>query len=203
MGNVEYDKESLESKNYFYDNPNIFYANQKIADNLELLYKKIEIQRFVKEYFRILKVVLSVLRERNHDILTDQIFRKFQHICEIIVSHQANRIIMREIKASIFVCKVMFAQMDVYDPFYEGRELMVDAEEFMFNQDFIPVLIPAISNAYAGVNKAQLEDLFRAYEFMMKRVLEGINHAIEIASRGQILLDLEGTIYNTGNIFEI
>jgi hypothetical protein len=80
---------------------------------------------------------------------------------------------------------------------------MVDAEEFMINQDFIPVLIPAISNAYSGSNRPQLEDLFQAYEFMMKRVLDGINYAIKIASGGQIILDLEGTIYNSGNIFDV
>jgi hypothetical protein len=133
----------------------------------------------------------------NEDIINAITFKKYLD--------DTNRIkfIMREIKASIFVCKVMFAQMDVFDPFTEGKELMVDAEDFMINQDFIPVLIPAISNAYAGTNQAQLEDLFRAYDFMMKRVLGGINYAIEIASGGQILLDLEGTIYNSGNIFEI
>ncbi|GAH13334.1 unnamed protein product, partial [marine sediment metagenome] len=36
-----------------------------------------------------------------------------------------------------------------------------------------------------------------------KRVLEGINYAITIASGGQILLELDETIYNSGNIFEI
>ncbi|MHA2289786.1 MAG: hypothetical protein ACXABG_13460 [Promethearchaeota archaeon] len=133
----------------------------------------------------------------NEDILNAITFKKYLD--------DKNRIkfIMREIKASLFVCKVMFAQIDVFDPFSEGKEAMVDAEEFMINQDFIPVLIPAISNAYSGSKRAQLEDLFRAYEFMMKRVLEGINYAVEIASGGQILLDLEGTIYNSGNIFEI
>ena len=133
----------------------------------------------------------------NKDIINAITFKKYLD--------DINRIkfIMREIKASIFVCKVMFAQMDVFDPFSEGKEAMVDAEEFMLNQDFIPVLIPAISNAYSGNNMAQLEDLFRAYEFMMKRVLGGINYAVKIASGGQILLELEGTIYNSGNIFDI
>jgi hypothetical protein len=35
----------------------------------------------------------------------------------------------------------------------------------------------------------------------MNNVLEGINYAIKIASGGQIELDIDGTIYNTGNIF--
>jgi hypothetical protein len=37
----------------------------------------------------------------------------------------------------------------------------------------------------------------------MKRVLEGINYGIEIASGGQIILDLDDTIFNLGNIFDI
>ena len=97
----------------------------------------------------------------------------------------------------------MFAQIDVLNPFTVGKETMIDAEEIMLSQDFIPELIPAISNCYLGNNPAQLKDLFRAYEFMMNRVLEGLNYAIEIASGGQIILDLDDTIYNSGNIFDI
>lgn len=133
----------------------------------------------------------------NEDIINAITFKKY------LDDNNRIKFIMREIKASIFVCKVMFAQIDVYNPFSVGKEVMIDAEEIMLNQDFIPVLIPAISSAYSKNTKVQLEDLFRAYEFMMKRVLEGINYAIEIASSGQILLDLEDTIYNSGNIFDI
>ncbi len=133
----------------------------------------------------------------NEDIINAITFKKY------LDDNNRIKFIMREIKASIFVCKVMFAQIDVFNPFSVGKEVMIDAEEIMLNQDFIPVLIPAISSAYSKNTKVQLEDLFRAYEFMMKRVLEGINYAIEIASGGQILLDLEDTIYNSGNIFDI
>ena len=133
----------------------------------------------------------------NEDIIYAISFKKYLD--------DKNRIkfIMREIKASIFVCRVMFAQMDVYNPFSVGKETMIDAEEIMLNQDFIPELIPAIANCYLDNNPNQLEDLFQAFEFLMNRVLEGINYAIEIASGGQILLDLEDTIYNSGNIFDI
>jgi len=133
----------------------------------------------------------------NEDIIYAITFKKFLD--------DKNRIkfIMREIKASLFVCKVMFAHMDVFNPFTTGKETMIDAEEIMLSQDFIPVLIPAISTCYLGNNPNQLKDLFQAFEFMMNRVLEGINYAIEIASGGQILLDLEDTIYNSGNIFDI
>jgi len=133
----------------------------------------------------------------NEDIINAITFKKFLD--------DKNRIkfIMKEIKASLFVCKIMFAQMDVHSPFTIGKETMIDAEEIMISQDFIPELVPAISRCYAEENQNQLEDCFRAHEFMMKRVLEGINYAVETASGGQINLDLEGTIYNTGNIFAI
>ncbi|MHA1987878.1 MAG: hypothetical protein ACW98D_14680 [Promethearchaeota archaeon] len=133
----------------------------------------------------------------NEDIINAITFKKFLD--------DKNRIkfIMKEIKASLFVCKIMFAQMDVYTPFTLGKEVMIDAEEIMINQDFIPELVPAISRCYAEKNNAQLEDCFTAQEFMMKRVLEGINFAVETASGGHINLELEETIYNTGNIFEI
>ncbi|MFX1366816.1 MAG: hypothetical protein ACFFCE_13525 [Promethearchaeota archaeon] len=133
----------------------------------------------------------------NEDIINAITFRKFLD--------DKNRIkfIMKEIKASLFVCRVMFAQMDVGKPFTTANEMDVDAEEMMISQDFIPELIPAISQYYAERQMPQLEDCFRAYDFMMHRALEGINHAVELASGGQIVLDLDSTIYNTGNIFAI
>jgi hypothetical protein len=133
----------------------------------------------------------------NEDIINAITFKKFLD--------DKNRIkfIMKEIKASLFVCRMMFAQMDVYNPFTIAQEAMIDAEEMMISQDFIPELIPAMSRSYVGESMTPIEDCFTAYEFMMTRVLEGINYAVEIASGGQIQLKLEGTIYNTGNIFEI
>ena len=47
------------------------------------------------------------------------------------------------------------------------------------------------------------EDCYTAFDFMMTRVLEGINNAVKIASGGEIILELDGTIYSTGNLFEI
>jgi hypothetical protein len=133
----------------------------------------------------------------NEDIINAITFKKFLD--------DKNRIkfIMKEIKASIFVCRVMFAQMDVYNPFTLAKEVNINAEDIMISQDFIPELIPAISQCYADNHTQQLLDCFTAYEFMMNRVLEGINYAIEIASGGAIILDLDTTIYNTGNIFEL
>jgi len=170
-----------------------FYKNytHKNKMNLRLMLSTKRVSERVSKLIDLKDIVT------NEDIIYAITFKKFLD--------DKNRIkfIMREIKASLFVCKVMFAQMDVLNPFTVGKETMIDAEEIMLSQDFIPVLIPAISNCYLGTNTAQLEDLFRAYEFMMKRVLEGLNYAVEIASGGQIILDLDDTIYNSGNIFDI
>ena len=186
-----------------------------VSENQEVLGAHTFLSIFYKDYYKKnkmnLKLMLSSKRmsERvselmdtsntitNEDIINAITFKKFLD--------DKNRIkfIMKEIKASLFVCKIMFAQMDVHSPFTIGKEVMIDAEEIMISQDFIPELIPAISRCYAATNRAQLEDCFRAQEFMMKRVLEGINYAVHTASGGQINLELEETLYNTGNIFEI
>jgi hypothetical protein len=133
----------------------------------------------------------------NEDIINAITFKKFLD--------DKNRIkfIMKELKASLFVCKIMFAQMDVHNPFTIADETVFNVEEMMISQDFIPALIPAISKCYARESITPIKDCFTAYEFVMNRVLEGINNAFDLASGGQIQLELDQTLYNTGNIFDI
>ena len=183
------DQESLGAHTFLSTFYKDYYKKNKM--NLKLMLSSKRMSERVSKLMDTSKTIT------NKDIINAITFKKFLD--------DKNRIkfIMKEIKASLFVSKIMFAQMDVYNPFTIGKETMIDAEEMMISQDFIPELIPAISRCYAGEGMTQLEDCFRAYEFMMNRVLEGINYAVEIASGGQINLDLEGTIYNTGNIFEI
>jgi hypothetical protein len=166
-----------------------YYKKNKM--NLKLMLSSKRMSERVSELMDTSKTIT------NEDIIHAITFKKFLD--------DKNRIkfIMKEIKASIFVCRMMFAQMDVYKPFRIKDEAMIDIEEMMMSQDFIPELIPAISRCYAGESATPLEDCFTAYEFMMNRTLEGINYAVELASGGQIHLGLEDTIYNTGNIFEI
>jgi len=183
------DKEHLGAHTFlsnFYED----YYNKNIM-NLKLMLSSKRMSERVSKLMDTSKTIT------NEDIVNAITFKKFLD--------DKNRIkfIMKEIKASIFVCRVMFAQMDVYNPFTIAGETMIDAEEMMISQDFIPELIPAISQCYAEKHMSHLEDCFRAYEFMMHRVLEGINYAVKIASGGQIILELDSTIYNTGNIFEL
>jgi len=169
----------------------VFYEDyyKKNEMNLKLMLSSKRISERVSELIDTSNTIT------NEDIINAITFKKFLD--------DKNRIkfIMKEIKASVFVSRVMFAQMDVYKPFTLAKEANIDAEKMMISQDFIPELIPAISQCYAAKNMPQLGDCFTAYEFMMNRVLEGINYAVEIASGGQIILDLDSTIYNTGNIF--
>jgi len=113
------------------------------------------------------------------------------------------KFIMREIKASLFVCKLIFAQMDVINPFTRAQETMINVEEIMISNDFIPELIPAMSKCLSENNLTQFNECFNAFEFLIERVLAGINNAIEIASSGLLKIGLDETLYNTGNIFTI
>ncbi|TFG24449.1 MAG: hypothetical protein EU533_02115 [Promethearchaeota archaeon] len=133
----------------------------------------------------------------NEDIIQALSFKRFLD--------DKNRIkfIMREIKASLFVCKILFAKMDVFQPFTIARESLYNVEEIMISQDFLPELVPDISRCLSDNLGGQVQDCFKAYELMMDAVLEGINSAIKIASGGEIVLERDDTIYSTGNLFEI
>lgn len=185
---VPEDQKGLGAHNFLSRFYNDYYKRNKM--NLKLMLSTKRVSERVSELMDTSKTIT------NEDIINAITFKKFLD--------DKNRIkfIMKEIKASLFVCKVMFGKMDVFTPFTLAKETMIDAEEIMISQDFIPALIPAMSNCIAEKNDTQLKDCFRAFEFMMNRVLEGINNAIEISSGGQINLELDATIYNTGNIFQ-
>jgi len=192
-----------------------FKANEfKLSDSQSEGYRSF-ISAFYKYYFEKnmmnLRLMLSSKRmsERvsklmdtsktitNEDIIQALSFKRF------LDDKSRIKFIMREIKASLFVCKVMFAKMDVFHPFTIARESLYDVEEIMTSQDFLPELIPDISACLSGNLSEQVQNCFKAYELMMDSVLEGINSAIEIASGGEIILEAEDTIYSTGNLFEI
>ncbi|MCP4762179.1 MAG: hypothetical protein GY870_10385, partial [archaeon] len=55
------------------------------------------------------------------------------------------KFIMRNIKSSLFLCKLMFGKMDVLFPFSRPDENQLNIEELMISNDFIPELIPSLS----------------------------------------------------------
>ncbi|GAH09332.1 unnamed protein product, partial [marine sediment metagenome] len=105
--------------------------------------------------------------------------------------------IMRGIKASLFVSKLLFAKIDILNPFQEASEMEIEIEETMINNDFIPELIPVISNYFAANDIRHLEEYYKIFEFLMNKVLDGINYSLRIASGGQINIGRDNFLYNT------
>jgi len=133
----------------------------------------------------------------NEDILNALSFKVY------LDDNERIKFIMREIKASLFISKLMFAKIDVLSPFSKAKNSAVNPEELMISQDFLPELIPAISKCIKDAKLEQLKELLLALNFMTENVLESINNAVEIASGGEIILEGEETIFSLGNIFTV
>ncbi len=158
--------------------------------NLEMMFPKSSISERIK---KLLNNEDAVTGEKLLNLITS---KKYSEKTNII------KFLMREIKASLFVCKMMFAKMDINDPFCVTKERIVDVEEIMISNDFIPELIPALSKSVRYANKQILNDCLKAFYFLMDQILEGINNAIRTASRNQIKLEKYELIYYTVNIFD-
>ena len=92
---------------------------------------------------------------------------------------------------------MMFAKIDVLNPFQEQSEIEMDIEETMINNDFIPRLIRAMSTQFAANDIKHIKEYYDIFEFLMNKVLDGINHALRIASGGQINIERDSLLYNT------
>ncbi len=166
------------------------YFTIKNRYNLELMLPKEGVSDRVKSLIDNLD---SMTRDRLYDLAT-----------YVAHSEESNiiKFMMRQIKASIFICRIMFAKMDVLTPFARGKEILIEEEEIMVSNDFLPSILPAMSVCFRQKNYGHLKDLFTAFNFMMNRVLDSINYAYNTASGGELTLGLEETLYNTGNLFD-
>ncbi len=192
-------KSSNNSLDFFYDNETEedmtfltalskdYYKKNKM--NLRLMIQKRRVSERVQ---KLLNDKDSITSEKLFKLATFKVYLERANIIKFI---------MREIKASIFVCKIMFAKMDLHNPFSLTEETALDLEECMISNDFIPELLPAISKSFQDNNLSQLEDCINAFDFFMDKVLNGINKAIEITSGGQLQIGLYDMIYDTGNLF--
>jgi hypothetical protein len=164
-----------------------YYKKNKM--NLRLMIQKKRVSERVQ---KLLNDKDSITSEKLFKLATFKVYLERANVIKFI---------MREIKASIFVCKIMFAKMDLQNPFSLTEDINFNLEELMISNDFIPELLPAISKSLRENNLTQIGDCINAFEFLMDKVLNGINKAIEITSGGQIQIGLYETIYDTGNIF--
>lgn len=184
-----------------------FYQSQNLGANQTLLSTLYKFYHDKNKMNLILMLPKKKISERvsklidtQDSITTDKIINM---VATRLFTDEKNQIkfIMREIKASLFVCKLIFATMDVKNPFLRAQDTMISPEETMISNDFIPELIPAMSKCFSDNNYVQLEECINAFDFLMNKVLDGINYAYEVASGGIIKLELDETLYNTGNIF--
>ncbi len=122
-----------------------------------------------------------------------------QMVMYLFVDEEQNKIkyIMRAIKASLFVTKLLFSKLDVDQPFAGRGTGILDPEDTMVSNDFIPELLPAISRRISEHKIGVAEGLYNAVKIMMNTVLDGINHAIVIASGGQIKLARDAPLFHT------
>ncbi len=97
----------------------------------------------------------------------------------------------------------MFAKMDMPNPFSRIEDTEIDPEETMISNDFIPELIPAISRSLSEKNTNLLNDCVKAFYFFMDRVLEAINNAVDITSKGEMKIGLYDPIFEAGNVLTI
>ena len=81
--------------------------------------------------------------------------------------------IMRGIKGILFVCKLLFAKIDMPHPFPHVEEEQIDPEDLMINTDFISEMIPVISQNYSEKNSERLENSIAAFDHLMGVVLDG------------------------------
>jgi len=91
-----YDKAVLKIETPFFDNPYIFFANKEISQRLKTIYQNVEIQRFIKVYFNILKTVFSVLHAREKNLSIDNLHEKLDIVCTVVLSHPGKQIIMKD-----------------------------------------------------------------------------------------------------------
>ncbi|QEE17928.1 hypothetical protein DSAG12_03766 [Promethearchaeum syntrophicum] len=110
---------------------------------------------------------------------------------------------MRGIKSSLFVSKFLFMKLDVPHPFAFSGDHMIDGEKIMIGTEFLPDLLINISDALEKKNFTISLELLNAFEFMMERVLKGINNAVAIASNDRIHLGINGIQYSCGGIFKL
>lgn len=155
------------------------------------------------EYFKLISPKKEFIGRRKHKTLhgvdTESLEPMWSYICKTSYNPEMNYI-LRGIKSNLFVINTIFAYMDVPNPFEYKDGHVLEVFKSLTNPDFIPKLIPSMSEALITRNFTQLEDLYQAFEFFMVRILEGIKNAVKISSNNLINLEENQTIYYTGNL---
>ncbi|MBN1803233.1 MAG: hypothetical protein JW891_17110 [Candidatus Lokiarchaeota archaeon] len=159
---------------------NDFYESN--LNSFKLMFPEKQVSDRVK---RKLNLAGNILSEDIVDMATFEYFT---------LDDRKTNYIMRSIKASLFIGKLMFTKIDVLNPF-KTEDIQIDVEETMLSNDFLPAMIMALSIFHSENNIEMIKDTLSAIEFLMNKVLEGINKAVEVASGGNIKLELNNNLY--------
>ncbi len=163
---------------------NVLYKNfyESNMNSFKLMFPERQVSDRVK---RKLDLSGSILSEDIVDMATFEYFT---------LDDSKTNYIMRSIKASLFAAKLMFTKIDVLSPF-KTEDIQIDVEITMLSNDFLPAMIPALSKYHSENNLEMIKETLSAIDFLMKKVFEGINKAVEIASGGNIVLGLDDNLY--------
>ena len=126
----------------------------------------------------------------NYNILSE--LNKFQ------IPDKMNAIyIMRSIRASYLVAKILFKLMDVEDCFIVNDEPI---EPIILNRDIIPGVIIAINQAYSYGDSPKLHELVPMFTNYLNWMLKGVDYGYNIASLNQLVINPNSTLYYSGKI---
>lgn len=103
--------------------------------------------------------------------------------------------IMRSIRASFLVCKIVFQRMDVADPFHTDKGSI---DTLILNHEIIPGMISMIDNAYRLQDQPKIREIVSLFINYLTNMLNGIWMGYKIASNDQIHLDMDKTLYYSG-----
>ncbi|XEO76934.1 hypothetical protein WKT22_01963 [Candidatus Lokiarchaeum ossiferum] len=162
-----------------------------------------EYYKYLTEYFNII-TPKKEFSHSKHNVLYSIGTEKLEEIRGYLslAKNSPLNYIMRSLKSSLFVCNLIFTQMDVPDPFYHTDETIIDIRETIADPQLIPSLVQELDVALRNKNITMAEELHDKFELLVKRILKALSNAINTASNGQIHLRVEETLYSTGSIFE-
>jgi hypothetical protein len=127
---------------------------------IEQFYNRSEFMDALQEYYtkkneNMLKIMLhkkkaservSKLMNNSKSITTEKVLELatpgFDYDQSNIIKY-----VMREIKASLFVCRLMFSEIDINTPFIYEKDTQMNIEDIMVSNDVLPDLLNGMSKA--------------------------------------------------------
>ncbi|MHA1776161.1 MAG: hypothetical protein ACTSWC_05275 [Promethearchaeota archaeon] len=161
---------------------------------------------FAEYYERMLKYFQTVVWEPTYkkkylNTYDDVNFRVLYELHSFRQRTSVSKInyIIRGLKSSLFVSKLLFQVCDIPQPFETANGAV---ESLILNRDFIPGMINIMNMAYRIGDMVRLREIVEMFLAYLDKILQGINHGVFVASNQQMELNIDETIYYIGDILE-